>query len=237
MARTSSQSDRVKRPISKPKAIIVSAVALICLVFAVPRVKVLFIDYDAPPPASMAAQFKPTAGGPVQRERPATTLPVVQDSRPPVKSLVVPPPTGDISAALELRWNEFEVGERVLAKVRITNRLSTVIYLPAGGEPNRGLAVVIEDAEGNEIRRVVETTKANQLPRRMAKLAPGADVKLPIVVIAEEDAPLAPGTYSAFAELTADPSLARLGLPIWTAPKGPVRTESVQFVVKPRSAK
>jgi hypothetical protein len=89
----------------------------------------------------------------------------------------------------------------------------------------------VQAADGDEVRRVVETTKNGQFPRRVAKLAAGMEAEFPIVVVAEDESPLAPGTYTAYAELRPDPRLARLGLPLWTAPKGPVRSEAVTFTV------
>ena len=117
----SSHSDKPKKPVSKPKAIIMSAVAVICLVFAVPRVKVLFIDYEAPPPASMALEFKPTAGGPVQRERHVTdtltepvacgrrrTARITTESRAAcwtgIRTPVVPAPSGADCAVRTSNW-------------------------------------------------------------------------------------------------------------------------------------
>jgi len=142
---------------------------------------------------------------------------------------------GDVEATLKFRFAKVETGERVLAIVKLGNRSERDVWFPAAGEPNAGLAIVVQDAEGNEVRHVVEVAKGDQLPRRVAKLAAGFEIEIPILVVADGEAPLAPGTYSAYAELRPDAHLARTGLPLWTAPKGLVRSDAATLVVTPKS--
>lgn len=138
---------------------------------------------------------------------------------------------GDVDASIKLRFASVETGERVQATVKLGNRSQTDFYLPAPGEPNHGLAVIVQDAEGAEVRHVVETATGGALPRRVAKLGAGFEIELPILVVGENETPLPPGTYTAYVELRPDPRLPRLGLPLWTAPKGPVRSDTVTLVV------
>jgi hypothetical protein len=173
-----------------------------------------------PSPAGQHSDADPTVAGEVV----AAPAPV---------RVVATSKDGDLAVSIKLRWARFETGDRVLAKATFTNHSLREVWLPAAGEPSQGLAVVVRDAQGEEVRRVVEAPKGDQLPRSMAKLAAGASIEVPIVVVAEGESPLAPGTYSAHAELRPDPRLARLGLPLWTAPHGPLRSETVALVVTP----
>jgi hypothetical protein len=161
----------------------------------------------------------------------------LEEEAAPPKVVIETSADGDLGIALRLRWPQFEAGDRVLAKVRFTNHSLRTVFLPAAGEPDQGFAVVVEDGDGREVRRVVEAAKGDQLPRRMARIDSATEVDFPVTIIAEEEAPLAPGTYTVYAELRPDPRLVRVGLPLWTAPKGPIRSASVQFVVAAKTAK
>jgi len=144
---------------------------------------------------------------------------------------------GDVDASIKMRFATVETGESVQATIKLGNRSKTDFYLPGPGEPNPMLAVVVQDAEGAEVRHVVETSKGGQLPRRVAKLGSGFEIELPILVVGEDETPLAPGTYTAYVEFRPDARLARLGLPIWSAPKGPVHSDTVTLVVTEKAPK
>lgn len=163
---------------------------------------------------------------------------MLEDEKPPEPKIVIQASAdGDLAIALRLRWSQFESGDRVLARVRFTNHSLRTVYRPAAGEPDPGFAVVVEDADGNEVRRVVEASKGDQLPRRMARIDSATEVEFPVTIVAEDETPLPPGKYTAYAELRADPKLGRLGLPTWTAPKGPIRSESVALTVTAKAEK
>jgi hypothetical protein len=85
------------------------------------------------------------------------------------------------------------------------------------------------------VRRVVETT-TDPLPRRVTSLAPGAVFTLPQTLIGTGDEPLAAGRYALHAEFRVDPMWARLGLPVWTAPHGSLRSELVTLTIVPRES-
>jgi hypothetical protein len=222
---------------------IVGGVAVVGLGMAVPQFVGAFRDADpnehpvdpvpfvAPPaqaapgaqdPASASSNYAPK----VEEEEEAPPTPVLETSA-----------DGDVDASIKMRFATVETGDRVQATIKLGNRSKTDFYLPGPGEPNPMLAVVVQDAEGAEVRHVVETSKGGQLPRRVAKLASGFEIEIPILVVGEDETPLAPGTYTAYAEFRPDPRLARLGLPIWSAPKGPVHSDTVTLVVTQKTPK
>lgn len=232
---------------SRTKALIVTCVAVIGLSLAIPQ-----ILPSAPPveiiPRTAGAYLTPApAASPAPNAAPTNTsrppapkkkgIGFEGPEKPPVNAVIETSPDGDLSLAMKFRWSEFEVGDRVLAKVKFSNHSEHTIYVPAAGEANPGLAIVVEDAEGNEVRRVVESAKNDQLPRRLARIPAGTEVSIPVTLIDENETPLEPGTYSAHVEMKADPRLVRLGVAVWTAPKGTVLSEPVPLVVKPRPAK
>jgi hypothetical protein len=200
------------------------------------------IPWDSTPAAASAA---PAESGPLEekvmvsaRSGPELHVTDMVEEEPEAPKVVIETSAdGDIALTMKLRWPQFESGDRVLARVKFTNHSLRTIYLPAAGEPDSGFAVVVEDADGNEVRRIVETAKGDQLPRRVAKIESATETEFPVTIVAEDEAPLAPGKYTAYAELRPDPRLVRLGLPLWTAPKGPVHSEPVAFTVTARAAK
>jgi hypothetical protein len=179
--------------------------------------------YVAPPAAAAVEEDEAAEehhAPKVEEEVEAPPTPVLETS-----------PDGDVEATIKFRFAEVASGERVQATITLGNRSQRDVYLPAAGEPNHGLAVVVQDAEGAEVRNVVETAKGGQLPRRMTKLAAGCEIELPILVVADDETPLPPGTYTAYVELRPDARLPRLGLPLWTAPKGAVHSDTARLVV------
>jgi hypothetical protein len=241
---------------------VAGAAVLVCLCIAWPFVKSLFdesptekmayvdaslipwdstpapADPNAPPAEAGAGTGAEAIGAAAERTGPEIHVTdMLEEEAAPAKVVIATSADGDLAVSMRLRWPQFETGDRVLAKVKFTNHSLRTVFLPAAGEPDQGFAVVVEDAEGREVRRVVEAAKGDQLPRRMAKIESATEVEYPVTIIAEDEAPLAPGTYTAYAELRPDPRLARVGLPLWKAPKGPIRSASVQFVVAAKVAK
>jgi hypothetical protein len=223
---------------SKKVLPIAGVAALICAAFAVPSVSDAFHEADPdehpvdpvpfvpPSPAQLAALGFQRAEA--AKPKSGYTAPVAQPTVEATKD-------GDLGASLKFRWSEYETGDRIQAKVKFANRSMSPVHVPASGEPNPGLALVVEDADGNEVRRIVEAAKEQQLPRRLVKLMPGFETEVTVVLVAEDEKPLPPGTYSVYPELRADPMLHRLGLPVWKAPKGPVRGEPVPLVITARA--
>lgn len=230
MAKKASQTE--KRPVdrSRVKLAIVGAVTLACLAFAVPRM------FDAPSPEPVVARVASVAAGP----RPAAAKSAAPSAAATAKAApkpVVVQEAGDLAVELAFRWPEVETGERIQAKVRYTNHGKSDVYVPAAGEPNQLLAIVIEDGESNEVRRVVEAGDGEALPRRLLRVASGTTVDVPFMLVDEGEKPLPPGSYVVRVELKADPRLARLGMPTWSAPNGPVASAAVPLVVKPATEK
>jgi hypothetical protein len=114
--------------------------------------------------------------------------------------------------------------------VRFVNTSLRAFELPAAGEPHPTLALVVLDAEGNEVRRVVESGP-DPYPRRTASIPSAGAFELPVAVVSSGDRPLPPGAYTVYAEIRRDPTWARLGIPMWTAPNGPVRSSQVDLRV------
>jgi hypothetical protein len=217
--------------------VIALVVAVVAAAVAVPKLVSSFADSDSP---ALAAPPKPAAavesGEDASPEKPAEK-PNEEAPAPPQapKPTVETSETGEIEPVVKLRWSQFESGDRILATVKFANRSKKDVFLPASGEPNPGLAMVVVSSEGDEVRRVVESGKGDQLPRRLVKLASGFEIEIPLVVVAEDETPLPPGTYSIFAELRPDPRFVRLGLPVWKAAHGSVRSAKVPLVVTPKA--
>ena len=140
---------------------------------------------------------------------------------------------GDLVLEVKLRWQRVAAGSSLPATVRVGNASLQPFQVPAPGEPHPTLALVVLDAEGHEVRRVVEFGP-DPYPRRTSLVAPGAAVDLQALVLSSDDAPLPPGEYTVYAEMKRDPAWARLGMPMWKAPKGSVRSlqEPVTIVAR-----
>lgn len=212
--------------------LVAGAVMLVCVALAVPRLLSGPSGPEWPARIEMNVHRTPrTPTKPVPRtggRKPA-------EPSGPDDAAIATAADGDLAVSLQLRWPEFEAGERVLGKVTYANHAQRDVYVPASGEPHQGLAIVIEDAEGHEVRRIVEASRSDQLPRRLTRVPGGGRVESPVTIVAEDEDPLAPGTYTVWAELRFDERLVRLGLPMWKAPKGPARSDAIALVVKPRS--
>jgi hypothetical protein len=219
---------------SRKALLVLAAVAIVAVGMALPRLFATFgeVDVNAVPKSQAAPPRQSIFAGREQPKPPEKPkLDVSAFQAPAGKPTVDTSKTGDLAVTLALRWPEFQTGERVLAKVKFSNHSTGAIHLPAPLEPNPGLAIVVQDAEGREVRRIVETGKGSELPHKLIKLAAGCEAQIQVVVVAEEETPLEPGKYTAWVEMTRDPLLPRLGLPVWTAPNGPIRSESVAFDV------
>ncbi len=137
---------------------------------------------------------------------------------------------GDLGIEVTVRFTEVPAGTPIPATVRFLNRSNREIHIPAAGEAHPTLALVLIDADGREVRRVVETG-ADPLPRRTRLLVPGAVYSLPQTLVGRNDEPLVPGRYALHAEFRADPAWARLGLPVWTAPNGSLRSDLIKLTI------
>ena len=230
MAKKASQTE--KRPIDRTrvKFAVAGAGMLACLAFAVPRM------FDAPSPEPLVARVAAVPAGP-RPSAPQTAAPSAASATKAAPKPVVVEEAGDLAVELAFRWPEVETGERIQAKVRYTNHGKNAVYVPAAGEPNQLLAIVIEDGESNEVRRVTEAGDGETLPRRLLRVDSGTTVDVPVMLVDEGEKPLPPGSYVVRVEMKADPRLARLGMPTWSAPNGPVASAAVPLVVKPASEK
>lgn len=137
---------------------------------------------------------------------------------------------GDLAVSLALPAKAYGAGEPIVATVTVTNHGTKSLHLPAAGEPDATLAIILLDDEGMEVRRVIERS-SDPLPLRTVRVDSGVAVDLPVTVVAQGEEPLAAGTYSAQVEFDADPAWKRLGLPVWTAPHGTIRSYPVFFTV------
>lgn len=216
---------------SRRKILIAGGVVLVCLAFAVPKLIGALHDPDAAPAVPAVPVPVQPAPAPGPAPKPHAESGKGKAAPAPAKTPVETSKDGDLAVAVKLRWQEYEAGDRILASVKYSNHTLKAVHVPAAGEPNPGLAIVVEDASGNEVRRVVESGKSDQLPRRLVKIESGYESEVRAVVLAEDETPLPPGTYSLYVELRPDPLLARLGLPVWTAPKGSVRSEPVPLTI------
>jgi hypothetical protein len=232
VAKKSSQTEKPRVDRSRVKLAVVGVVMLVCLGFAVPRM------FEAPSAEPVVARVAAKPAGPrpeaASHAKPAAAAAAAKPANT-VKPVVVEE-EGDLEVSLSFRWPEFEAGDRVLAKVRYTNHGKSAVYVPAAGEPNQTLSIAIEDGEGNEVRRIVETADGETLPRRLVRVESGTAVDVPVTLVEENEKPLPPGTYTARVEMKADPRLARLDMPTWSAPHGPVVSAPVPLVIKPASA-
>ncbi len=223
----------------RTKKVIACALPLIAVAIAIPRFMGGGSEGDeavAPAVASPAAraaaadpvdayrplELKETPKRVVQEPPPATTVPVAKD--------------GDLTVSLAFRWKSFETGERVTARIALQNHSPHMVHVPAPGEPDAGLAIVVRDSEGREVRRVVEAARDQPLPRRTLRLVSGGEVAIPVTVVAEDETPLPPGEYTAYVEFRPDPVLQRLGLPVWTAPNGPIHSDPIPLLVTPKGS-
>jgi len=137
---------------------------------------------------------------------------------------------GDLAVDLALDDANYASGEPVRGVVHVTNHMLGDVHVPAAGEPNAALTIVVLDQDGMEMRRVTETG-AEPLPRKTLLLKTGSRVDLPVTILARGEDPLPAGTFSAHVEFDADPVWKRLGLPVWTAPNGIVRSYPIFFTV------
>lgn len=137
---------------------------------------------------------------------------------------------GDLAVTLRLRWERVRQGQEIPATVRIENFTLQGFHLPADGESFPTLAVVVLDAEGNEVHRIVQAGD-DPLPRRTVLLQSGELVERSVAVLEAGEDTLPPGEYSAHVEFSTDRAWKRLGLPVWTAPNGRLKSSPVRFTV------
>jgi hypothetical protein len=145
-------------------------------------------------------------------------------------NIIVTSEDGDLAVDLALDDTNYASGEPVRGVVQVTNHMLGDVHVPAAGEPNAALTIVVLDHDGMEMRRVTETG-AEPLPRKTVLLKSGTRVELPVTILARGEDPLPAGTFSAHVEFDADPVWKRLGLPVWTAPNGIVRSYPIFFTV------
>lgn len=226
-----------KRPVSGlVKALLAVGVVGVVGAFAVPAFlgtgsDASLSDVD---PAALAAAAKPDPEAAAAAAQAPDTSGEAEIDEPVVKA----PPSetvsfsdgGDLGIEVTVRFAEVPTGTSIPATVRFLNRSNREIHIPAAGEAHPTLALVLIDADGREVRRVVETG-ADPLPRRTRLLAPGAVYSLPQTLVGRNDDPLAPGRYALHAEFRADPAWARLGLPVWAAPNGSLRSDLIKLTI------
>ncbi len=137
---------------------------------------------------------------------------------------------GDLAIRLELPRTTALTGMAVRGEVRVANSGEETVHIPAAGEAQPTLTIIVLDSEGAEVRRVVESG-LDTLPRNTTALEGGHVTRLPVALVETEDDPLPPGEYSAHVEFDAHPHWKRLGLNVWTAPSGALRSDRVRFTV------
>jgi hypothetical protein len=137
---------------------------------------------------------------------------------------------GDLAIRLELPRTTALTGMAVRGEVRVANSGEETVHIPAAGEAQPTLTIIVLDSEGAEVRRVVESG-VDTLPRNTTALEGGHVTRLPVALVETEDDPLPPGEYSAHVEFDAHPHWKRLGLNVWTAPSGALRSDRVRFTV------
>jgi hypothetical protein len=214
-----------KRQITRGQKValaIACTVPLLLTVVAIPAFMSGDAAQSAHPTSKPAVAKMPTA--------PIEVTEALPEDEPETSLAIVTSADGDLSIALSLSAKQFGAGEPIVARVRVTNHGLTGLHLPAAGEPNATLAVILLDHEGMEVRRVIERG-SDPLPLRTVRIDSGASVGLPVSVIAQGEEPLPSGTYSAQVEFDADPAWKRLGLPVWTAPQGTIRSYPVFFTI------
>ena len=96
----------------------------------------------------------------------------------------------------------------IQARIHVRNLTLAPFHIPAAGEPQPTLTVVVSTEDGEEVRRVVEGASGG-LTRRTALLESGERILLPLHIVAPGEEALPPGTYTAFAEYRTDPSWIR----------------------------
>jgi hypothetical protein len=209
----------------------------IAAVMAVPKLLTLTDDGDADPaPTGLQAQqaVRARPAVPSAEAAVAAASATAAASRPGFGgSSVTASAGGDLTLEVTPRVSTVVAGASVSATVRFANAGLEAFQLPAAGEPHPTLALVILDAEANEVRRVVESGP-DPYPRRTTILGPGSALDVQVMLVSPEDAPLPPGDYTIYAEFRRDPAWARLGLPMWSAPKGAVRSPQTPLSVQPR---
>lgn len=172
-------------------------------------------------PAADPPPVRATPPAPVDPPPPAHVDPA--PAAAPQTKLIPTSADGDLVLDVKLRWQRVVTGSNLPATVRVGNGSTSPFQVPAAGEPHPTLALVVLDAEGHEVRRVVESGP-DPYPRRTALVKPGESVELQALVLSSDDDPLPPGEYTVYAEMRRDPAWTRLGLPMWTAPKGAARS-------------
>jgi hypothetical protein len=126
---------------------------------------------------------------------------------------------GDLDVSVALRFQRYPAGSAIRAEVSLLNVSLDPVFLPAPSEPQPTLTVLVLDAEGQTVRRVVEETP-DATPRRMRRLDSGETTTFRIDVITLDEEALPPGTYQLEASYESAKGWSRTGLPIWTAPQG-----------------
>lgn len=207
------------------------AVPLVLGAIAIPRL--LTGGEDAPPPVAALTQAPTAAAG---APAPSAEAESADAGGPPAPAGPPIPVSadGDLVLRVNFRWPTFPEGGAIPATVRFGNAGTSAFHLPAPAEPHPSLALVVLDASGREVRRIVETS-SDPYPRRTQELRSGHAMDLPVRILDAEDEPLPPGEYTVYAEFRPDPAWVRLGLPFWSAPDGPVRSDQESFLVVPRT--
>lgn len=137
---------------------------------------------------------------------------------------------GDLRLALGMRRTSYPAGAIVRARLTLLNHSLDTVHVPAPGEPQPTLRIVILDAAGETVRTIVEDAD-DPMPRRTCRLASGGQIEWDVDVVAAGEAPLEPGTYRLAAVYDASPAWQRTGLDMWTAPGGSVRADQFSFEI------
>jgi len=216
----------VKHAQTKRQRALMVIACVLPVIFAAVAMPMFIGGSDEPEPAPDATQLA-AAGATATAVDPVKELIDEPEVDP---DAIVASLDGDLAVALVLEAASLKAGQPLTAAVEYANHSMDDLHLPAAGEPNGTLAVVVLDAEGMEVRRIVEKGQ-DPLPGRTMVVATATRRTVPVTILARGEAPLAPGKYSAHVEFHADPHWKRLGLRTWSAPKGTIRSFPVFFEV------
>lgn len=205
-------------------------VAALAAVAALAVPKLLPQDDPVPAPETPVAPAPVVEAAAAAADVAAPAVVAVPAAAPGAPVAVPTSADGDLAIDVRLRTPIAASGARLAAIVRFSNTSLKAFHLPAPSEAHPSLALVLLDADGNEVRRVIESS-ADPYPRRTFELKPGRTMELPVDLVGSDDSPLAPGTYTVAAEFRRDPMWGRLGLPMWPAPRGSVRSEQIALTV------
>lgn len=226
-----------QRTVSRTKKVVLIVVAmcagLIGATLAVPKLMSPDADDAWPTEATAAAPTgrTPEASAPVTAPEPTAEVDDVVDEDLVLPDPIVPTTTdGDLSVELSVEATTHAFGAPVKSRVSLINHDDEAFHVPAEGEPQPHMEVVVVDAEGNEVRRIAEEGDG-AMPTHTVRIDPGHRRHFSVDVVAEGEDPLPLGQYAVHVEFDSSPVWRRLGLRTWQATNGRLRSPAVLIEV------